>query len=171
MNCTGSWHRLNHRSDPTSQPLVSIDIDIEKGFSALLNEGLWKWTERAGVLGEEQHSFQVGRRAEDNLAGIEPALVKMTRVSLPIMFSSFLAVSAVMQPPDSSHSFRLVSSCRKVSDVAPGKYRLVGALAVSVNKQPPVKTSSSSDDAEAVVALLLAYQKSQQKGKCLWIRP
>ncbi|MPC83376.1 hypothetical protein E2C01_078085 [Portunus trituberculatus] len=29
---------------------------------------------------------------------------------------------------------------------------------------------SSSDDAEAVVALLLAYRKSQQKRKCLWIR-
>ncbi|MPC67652.1 hypothetical protein E2C01_061830 [Portunus trituberculatus] len=31
--------------------------------------------------------------------------------------------------------------------------------------------SSSSDDAEAVVALLLAYRKSQQRRKCLWIRP
>ncbi|MPC85679.1 hypothetical protein E2C01_080462 [Portunus trituberculatus] len=31
--------------------------------------------------------------------------------------------------------------------------------------------SSSSDDAKAVVALLLAYIKSQQKRKCLWIRP
>ncbi|MPC22534.1 hypothetical protein E2C01_015551 [Portunus trituberculatus] len=31
--------------------------------------------------------------------------------------------------------------------------------------------SSSSDDAEAVVALLLAFRKSQQKRKCLWIRP
>ncbi|MPC68767.1 hypothetical protein E2C01_062976 [Portunus trituberculatus] len=30
--------------------------------------------------------------------------------------------------------------------------------------------SSSSDDAEAVVALLLAYRKSRQKRKCLWIR-
>ncbi|MPC40043.1 hypothetical protein E2C01_033596 [Portunus trituberculatus] len=31
--------------------------------------------------------------------------------------------------------------------------------------------SSSSDDAEAVFALVLAYRKSQQKRKCLWIRP
>ncbi|MPC53599.1 hypothetical protein E2C01_047500 [Portunus trituberculatus] len=31
--------------------------------------------------------------------------------------------------------------------------------------------SSSSDDAEAVVALLLVYRKSQQKRKCLRIRP
>ncbi|MPC30184.1 hypothetical protein E2C01_023444 [Portunus trituberculatus] len=31
--------------------------------------------------------------------------------------------------------------------------------------------SSSSDDAEAVVVFLLAYRKSQQKRKCLWIRP
>ncbi|MPC72020.1 hypothetical protein E2C01_066313 [Portunus trituberculatus] len=30
--------------------------------------------------------------------------------------------------------------------------------------------SSSSDNAEAVVALLLAYRKSQQKGKYMWIR-
>ncbi|MPC98471.1 hypothetical protein E2C01_093844 [Portunus trituberculatus] len=31
--------------------------------------------------------------------------------------------------------------------------------------------SSSSNDAEAVVALLLAYRKSQQRRKCLWMRP
>ncbi|MPC11161.1 hypothetical protein E2C01_003820 [Portunus trituberculatus] len=31
--------------------------------------------------------------------------------------------------------------------------------------------SDEFDDAEVVVALLLAYQKSQQKRKCLWIRP
>ncbi|MPC98206.1 hypothetical protein E2C01_093562 [Portunus trituberculatus] len=30
--------------------------------------------------------------------------------------------------------------------------------------------SSSSDDAEAVVALLLAYRKSQQERKYLWMR-
>ncbi|XP_045112848.1 centrosomal protein of 76 kDa-like isoform X2 [Portunus trituberculatus] len=42
---------------------------------------------------------------------------------------------------------------------------------VNVNKQLPTKMSSSSDDAEAVVALILAYWKNQQKRKCLWIRP
>ncbi|MPC98193.1 hypothetical protein E2C01_093549 [Portunus trituberculatus] len=30
--------------------------------------------------------------------------------------------------------------------------------------------SSFSDNAEAVVALLLAYRKSQKKRKCLWMR-
>ncbi|MPC28208.1 hypothetical protein E2C01_021403 [Portunus trituberculatus] len=29
----------------------------------------------------------------------------------------------------------------------------------------------SSDDVEAAIALLLAYRKSQQKLKCLWICP
>ncbi|MPC08233.1 hypothetical protein E2C01_000810 [Portunus trituberculatus] len=58
----------------------------------------------------------------------------------------------------------------KVSHVAPGKYRLVWRLArneCKFNKQLPTKMSSSSDDAEAVVALPLAYRKSQQKRKCL----
>ncbi|MPC80682.1 hypothetical protein E2C01_075268 [Portunus trituberculatus] len=34
----------------------------------------------------------------------------------------------------------------------------------------PTKMSSSIDDAEAVVVLLLTNRKSQQKRKCLWIR-
>ncbi|MPC18261.1 hypothetical protein E2C01_011140 [Portunus trituberculatus] len=54
-------------------------------------------------------------------------------------------------------------------EVDKANHRPLRPVEVNVNKQPTAKMSSSSDDAEAVVALILVYWKSQQKRKYLWI--
>ena len=48
------------------RPIALLNT-VGKVFSAVLNERLCKWIERAGVLSEEQNCFRVDRRAEGNL--------------------------------------------------------------------------------------------------------
>ena len=48
------------------RPIALVNT-VGKVFSAVLNDRLCKWVERAGVLGEEQNGFRVDRRAEDNM--------------------------------------------------------------------------------------------------------
>ena len=62
-------HKGGHKckSELKNYRPIALVNTIGKVFSAVLNERLCNWIERARVLGEEQNGFRVDRRAEDNL--------------------------------------------------------------------------------------------------------
>ena len=58
---------------------IALVNTVGKVFSAVLNDRLRKWIERAGVLGEEQNGFRVDRRAEDNMFVVNEMIEKEER--------------------------------------------------------------------------------------------
>ena len=67
------WVTLLHKGGYKSKnelmnyrPIAFVNT-IGKVFCVLLNERIWYWIERVGVLGEEQNGFRVDRWAEDNV--------------------------------------------------------------------------------------------------------
>ena len=62
-------HKGGHKSKKELKNYrpIALTNTVGKIFSAVLNERLCKWIERARVLGEEQNGFRIGRRAEDNI--------------------------------------------------------------------------------------------------------
>ena len=58
---------------------IALVNTVGKVFSAVLNDRLRKWIERAGVLGEEQNGFRVDRKAADNMFVVNEMIEKEER--------------------------------------------------------------------------------------------
>ena len=74
-------HKGGHKSKnelKNYRPIALMNT-VSKVFSAVLNERLCEWIERASVLGEEQNGFRKGRRAEDNMFVVNELIERKKR--------------------------------------------------------------------------------------------